>query len=231
MSLIIKMKGKGTILLFLVAVLLPFRSTVAQEWHFGIMATPAISWFKTDISEVRNSGARAGFILNAFLEKNLKDNWYFSGGLAFMNTGARLKYTEPTYFRFPGYTSIIGAGKTIVYNMQYLSAPVEIKIKTPPSGNLVYYGGFGLDPKVVIRGTADIPSIDIEGENARDEIERFNVGYHFTGGLEYETRGSISFILGLAYESNIFDTTKDNDGQVIDRAVQKLIRFIFGIKF
>lgn len=217
--------------IFLMAIMLPAGSIKAQEWHFGILATPAISWFKTDIDEVKNSGARAGFILSAFMEKNLKDNWYFNGGLAFMNTGARLKYTEPTYFRFPGYTSVIGAGKTIVYNMQYLSAPVEIKIKTPPSGNYVYYGGFGLDPKVMIRGTADIPSIQIDGENAKDEIERFNVGYHFTGGLEYETRGSTSFILGLGYESNIFDTTKDNDGQVIDRAVQKLIKFIFGIKF
>lgn len=231
MSLIKKRSGKGKTILFFIAILLSSGSIKAQEWRFGILATPVISWFKTDISEVKNSGARAGFILNAFLEKNLKDNWYFNGGLAFMNTGARLKYTEPTYFRFPGYTSIIGAGKTIVYNMQYLSAPVELKIKTPPSGDFVYYGGFGLDPKVMIRGTADIPSININGENAKNEIERFNVGYHFTGGLEYETRGSTSFILGIGYESNIFDTTKDNDGQVIDRAVQKLFKFIFGIKF
>jgi hypothetical protein len=231
MSLIKKPAGKGKTILFFIAILLSSGSIKAQEWRFGILATPVISWFKTDISEVKNSGARAGFILNAFLEKNLKDNWYFNGGLAFMNTGARLKYTEPTYFRFPGYTSIIGAGKTIVYNMQYLSAPVELKIKTPPSGDFVYYGGFGLDPKVMIRGTADIPSININGENAKNEIERFNVGYHFTGGLEYETRGSTSFILGIGYESNIFDTTKDNDGQVIDRAVQKLFKFIFGIKF
>jgi len=228
---ITKPAGKEKVILFVLALLLPMKSIQAQEWHFGIQAIPVISWFKTDINEVKNSGARAGFIINAFLEKNLKDNWYFNGGLSFMNTGARLKYTEPTYFRFPGYTSVIGAGKTIVYNMQYLAAPVEIKIKTPPSGNFVYYGGFGIDPKVMIRGTADIPSLKINGENAKDEIERFNVGYHFTGGLEYETRGSTSFILGLGYESNIFDTTKDNDGQVIDRAVQKLMKFIFGIKF
>jgi len=219
------------VVIFLIIIMFPSKNILAQEWQFGIQATPVISWFKTDIDEVKNSGARTGFILSAFLEKNLKDNWYFNGGLAFLNTGARLKYTEPTYFRFPGYTSVIGAGKTIVYNMQYLSAPAEIKIKTPPSGNFIYYAAFGLDPKVLIRGTADIPSIEIKGGNAKDEIERFNIGYHLTGGLEYETRGSTSFILGLGYESNIFDTTKDNDGQVIDRAVQKLMKFIFGIKF
>ena len=219
------------VILLLVVLIIPVRGVKAQEWHFGIYTTPVITWFKTDVEEVKNSGARTGFILSAKLEKHLSDNWYFDGGLAFMNASSRLKYTEPTFFRFPDHTAVIGAGSTVVYRMQYLSAPAGIKIKTPPSGNYVYFAEFGIDPKVLIRGTADIPSIDIKGGSARDEIEKFNVGYHLNLGAEYETRGSTAFVLGLGYESNIFDTTKDNDGQVIDRAVQKFLRFIFGIKF
>lgn len=226
------MTRQKTLIVLSGMLLLSLNTVQAQEWNVGIYATPVISWFKTDIDEVKNSGARAGFILGIMLETHLKDNWYFNGGLSFMTSDARLKYLEPTFFRFPGYTSVIGAGEKVIYKIQYLAAPFEIKIKTPPAGTYRnYFATFGLDPKVAIRRAADIPSISIRGEGAKDEIKLFNVGYHLTGGVEFETRGSTSFILGLGYESNIFDSTKDNDGQLIDRAVQKLMKFIFGVKF
>jgi hypothetical protein len=64
-----------------------------------------------------------------------------------------------------------------------------------------------------------------------NEIRRFNVGYHLDGGVDYSIDENISLILGLGYESNIFDITKDNDNQATDRTSQKLLKFIFGINF
>ncbi|OFY67991.1 MAG: hypothetical protein A2Y71_02335 [Bacteroidetes bacterium RBG_13_42_15] len=63
------------------------------------------------------------------------------------------------------------------------------------------------------------------------EIRRFNFAYHFNGGVDYSIDGNTSLILGLGFESNIFDTTKDIDNQPKDRTSQKLLKFIFGINF
>ena len=218
-----------TIFLFLI-VFFSVQTLKAQEYRFGVYAAPLISWFKTDIDEVKNKGARAGFILGISAERHLTDNWHFSTGFAFINSSARLVSSIPSYFRFST-TSIVPAGDPVIYRIQYISIPVGIKIKTSEVGYLTYFAEFGLDPKVVVRGRADIPSINIKGGNAMDEIRRFNFGYHLNGGVDYSIDGSTSLILGLGYESNIFDTTKDIENQPTDRTSQKLLKFIFGINF
>jgi len=203
----------------------------AQEWSFGAYAAPVISWFKSNIDEVENRGARAGFLFSIRAEKHLTENWYFEGGLSLTNTSARLKYNYPSFFRFPGNTSVLDEGSTVVYRIQYLSVPFGIKIKTDGSDEFTYFAGFGIDPKIVVRGVADIPSISVKGEGAMDELDRLNAGYHFDAGLEYAIGPSGALVLGVGYENNIFDSTVDNDGEIADRAVQRFIKFIFGIKF
>jgi hypothetical protein len=64
-----------------------------------------------------------------------------------------------------------------------------------------------------------------------DELDRLNAGYHFDAGLEYPIGASGAIVLGFGYENNIFDSTVDNDGEIADRAVQRFIKFNFGIKF
>lgn len=213
--------------LFFLITLMPSGTLFSQDYRYGVYATPLISWFKTDIEEVKNQGARAGFIFGISTERGLTDNWYFNTGLAFTNSSARLKNINPTIFN----NSVVAAGKPVIYRLQYISVPVGIKIKTSEKGYLTYFAEFGLDPKVVISGRADIPSINIKGERAMNEIRRFNAGYHLDAGVDYLTNGDISLILGLGFESNIFDTTKDITGQPTDRTIQKLLKFIFGINF
>ncbi len=226
-----KLPGLRKIVLLSVIALFPAKLLVAQDYRYGVYAAPVISWFRTDIDEVKNQGARGGFILSISAERYLTDNWHFSTGLAFINSSARLKSSSPTHFRFPDFTSIVAAGDPVIYRIQYISIPVGIKIKTSEAGYLSYFAEFGLDPKVVINGRADIPSINIKGESAMSEIRRFNFAYHFNGGVDYSIDGNTSLILGLGFESNIFDTTKDLDNQPKDRTSQKLLKFIFGINF
>jgi hypothetical protein len=218
-------------IILLAVVIMPVKMLVAQDLRFGIYASPVLCWFNTDIDEVKNQGARAGFIFGVSAEKYLTGNWYFNPGIAFINSSGRLKCTEPSTFRFPDHTSVVGAGDPVVYRIQYLAIPTGIKIKTSDVGYLTYFAEFGLDPKVVVTGKADIPSIDVSWENAMNEIRRFNIGYYLNAGADYSINGSISLILGLGYESNIIDTTIDIDGQPADRTFQKMLKFIFGIKF
>jgi hypothetical protein len=221
---------KRIVLLFILT-LFTGKILFSQDYRYGIYATPLISWFRTDVKDVHNKGARAGFTFNISAERHLTDNWYFNSGLAFTTANARLVSINESLFRFPDKTSMVSAGDPVIYRLQYVSIPVGIKIRTSETGYFTYFAEFGLDPKMVINGRADIPSLNIEGGNAMNEIKRFNFGYHLTGGAEYSLDGISSLILGMGYERNTFDITKDYDAREIDRTFHNLFKFIFGINF
>jgi len=227
---IIKSTERRRVILLLIA-LIQAGVLLAQDYRYGVYTAPVISWFRTDVEDVSNKGARAGFFFSISAERHLTDNWYFSSGLAFTSASSRLVSTYNSFFRFSDHTATIAAGDPVIYRLQYISMPVGIKIKTHETGYFSYFAEFGLDPKVVINGRVDIPSIDIKGKRAMTEIRRFNAGYHFTAGAEYSIDGNTSLILGLGYESSIFDITKDFETLESDRTTQKMLKFIFGINF
>jgi hypothetical protein len=203
----------------------------AQDFRYGIYLSPLISWFRTDIDEVKNEGSRAGINIFVTAEKDLTKSWSFTSGLGYITSGGRLKSSKSEVFRFPDFTSTVAAGEPVIYHLQYITVPVGLRIKTEEIGYLRYFGEFGLDPKVVVSGKADIPSASIKGRSAMTEIRRFNAGFHLMGGIDYSIDGSTSLILGLGFENNFFDITKDVDGQEQDRTSQRLLKFIFGINF
>lgn len=206
-------------------------AALAQDYRYGLYLSPMISWFGTDVDNVSNKGVRAGFGANITAERHLTDNWYFTSGLGFSSVSGRLVNSSPSFFRFPNHTSTIHEGEPVIYKLQYLSIPVGAKIKTTETGYLVYFAEFGLDPKVAVSKRVDIPSIGVDGERASGEIKSLNAGYHLIGGAEYSIDGNASLVLGLGYESNIFDTTRDYEANETDRSTQKMFRFILGINF
>jgi hypothetical protein len=231
MTLVSETRNTAKIIALLAIFILPGRILNAQDYRYGIYVSPLISWFKTNINDVKNEGARAGFDFFITAERNLTRNWSFTNGLGFITSSGRLKSSKPAVFRFPDFTTTIAAGEPVIYKIQYITVPVGLKIKTEEIGYLTYFAEFGLDPKVVVSGKADIPSAHIKGEKAMTEIRRFNMGYHFNGGVDYSIDGNTSLILSLGFENNFFDITKDIDGQETDRTAQRLLKFIFGVNF
>lgn len=223
-------RWKGAIVL-IVFLVLSGKIADAQDYRFGVYLSPVISWFNTDIDEVRNQGARPGFNFNVSAAKYLSERFFASGGVSFISSSGRLVSSIPSFFRFPDHTVTIAANNPVVYRLQYLSIPVGIKYKTYEMGLFSYWGEIGLDPKVVVGGRVDIPSLDVKGEKAMTEIRRFNMGYHLNAGIDYSIDGNISVVLGLGFENNFFDVTRDVSEQENDRTTHRLLKFIFGINF
>lgn len=222
---------KKTILWFTLLLLTATPAIKAQDYRFGVYASPLISWFSPDVSKIDNEGARAGFSFSFMYERMFTDNYSLVAGVNLISSGGRLAGREKFTFEFPSFTRQIGADTSIIYRIQYFSVPVGLKLKTNEIGNLTYFADFGLDPKMAVRGRVDIPAIDIEGERAMSEIKRFNFGWHINAGIEYELGVETSAVLGLGFENNFFDVTKDNRDQPKDKTSQKMLRFIFGVNF
>lgn len=222
---------KKIILSFSLILLIATTVGKAQDYRFGIYASPMISWFSPDVSEISNEGARAGFSFSFMYERMFTDNYSLVAGVNLISSGGRLAGREKFTFEFPSFTRQIGADTSIIYRIQYFSVPVGLKLKTNEIGYLTYFADFGVDPKMAVRGRVDIPAIDIEGERAMSEIKRFNFGWHINAGIEYALGLETSAILGLGFENNFFDVTKDNRDQPKDKTSQKMLKFIFGVNF
>lgn len=216
------------------AILLIFLTSVttrAQNIKFGVFADPLISWFSSDTKETVNDGARAGFNFGFTFNKYFSDNYSFSTGISIMNAGGRLANADTIELVFNNFNTEVPSGKPVIYRIQYLCVPLGLKFETNQIGYLRFFTDIGIDPKLVIGGKADIVSAGIKGESALNELRTFNLAYHIMAGVGYSLGGNTELVLGLGFENNFVDITKDINLQPDDRISQNILRFRFGVNF
>jgi len=219
------------IILILLLVLGSATLSAQQRIGFGIHADPSVNWFSTDISQVRYNGARAGFNFGLTYNKYFAPNYSFSTGISLMRTGGRLVSSDTTTMEFSNSRLKVLPGNPVEYKIQYLVIPIGLKLQTNQIGYLTFFSDLGLDPKIAISRKADIPSLNISGENANNEINLFNLSYHITAGIEYSLGGSTALVLGLNFDNNFLDATTDNGNPRTDKVSQKILSFRFGVNF
>ena len=206
-------------------------SNAQQAISFGVHADPVISWFSTDISKVKNDGARPGFNFGLTFNSYFTKNYSFSTGITLMHTSGRLVSTDTLFLKFTNSNVKVLPGKQVVYKIQYLAVPIGLKLQTNQIGYLTFFTDLGFVPKVAISRRADLPYLSISGENALNELNIFNLSYHITGGFEYSLGGSTALVFGIDFDDNFLDITKDPRTNSKDIASQKLLSFRFGVNF
>jgi hypothetical protein len=227
---IFKSGGKKNTLI-LVLIFFSIVSNAQQRISLGIHADPLLSWFSTDIRQVQNNGARAGFSFGLTYNKYFTPNYSFSTGISLMRAGGRLVSSDTTVLEFSKSKVTLLPGNPVVYKIQYLVVPIGLKLQTNQIGYVTYFTDLGLDPKIVISRKADIPSQNITDENASNELRLFNLSYHVTAGIEYSMGGSTALVFGLNFDNNFLDITKDNGSQPADKVSHKILSFRFGVNF
>src|SRR5664279_68876 len=198
---------------------------------FGIHADPVISWFSTDISQVKNNGARPGFNFGLTFNNYFTRNYSFSTGISLLNAGGRLVSSDTTVLKFTNSSVKVLPGNQVIYKLQYLTIPIGLKLQTNQIGYVTFFSDLGFVPKIAISRRADIPSLNISGENALNELRMINLSYHITGGIEYSLGGSTALSFGIDFDNNFLDITNDTGKKLKDIVSQKILSFRFGINF
>jgi hypothetical protein len=230
------LKSNNSFKTYLICVLLIVSAQVnmvhAQDKiSFGVHADPVISWFSSDVKQVRNNGARPGFSFGLTYNRYFAPNYSFSTGISLLSTSGKMVSSDTTVMDFSNFKSKILPGNTVVYKIHYLAIPVGLKLQTNQIGYLTFFTDLGFVPKLVINRKIDIPSLSISGENGSNVLRMFNLSYHITGGIEYSLGGSTALQFGLDFDNNFLDLTKDNGKPRNDRVSQKIISFRFGVNF
>lgn len=205
------------------------------DYNFGIHVNPLVGWFGCDVRSVENAGSKAGVNVGVDFNSYFADNYAFSTGISLISTGGKLVYGDTTSFTlFSGSQSeetTIPANRPIVYRVQYLSVPLGLRFRSTQIGYVTFFANVGVDPKVVVGRKVDIPILNVEREKASEELRLFNMGYHINGGIEYSVGGNTSMLVGLGFENNFFDVTKDINRQPRDRITHRLLSLQLGVIF
>jgi hypothetical protein len=202
--------------------------------NFSIHFDPLISWFSTDSYDTRSDGVIPGFNFGVSYNKYFSSNYSFSSGINISRAGGRLINRETSRFEVKNYYNTIltvEAGEAITYRITYLSVPLGLKLQTNQAGFGRFFTDVGFDPKIVVGARADIPSLNIKEGNATRELNFFNMSFHVIAGFEYPLSGSNALIIGMGFENNIFDVTRDNGNQPSNVVSQKMVSFRIGMTF
>ena len=158
---------------------------------FGIHFDPLISWFSTYSYDTRNDGVVPGFNFGISYNRYFSPNYSFSSGINIINAGGRLISREITHFELKNYNHdilTVQPGEAITYRITYLSVPLGLKLQTNRIGYGRFFTDIGFDPKIVIGGRADIPSLNIKGGNAYAGTESIQPFISYNGGYGISSR-------------------------------------------
>jgi hypothetical protein len=221
----IAMSKKILILPILLSVF--FSSTFGQKMRFGIITSPAISWFNTDVTRIEGDGSKFGFNIGLMVDKYFAEHYAITSGLTIRSIGGILKYKEEKTLESSSENFVLPPNSRVQYNLQYLHVPWGLKFKTTEIGYATFYAELGLDAMINIKARATVKDSDISQVGVNKEINMFYMGYHFAGGMEYNLVGNTSLMVGISYMNGFTDITQKSDERTLMHAFELRLGIIF----
>ena len=202
----------------------------SQGVRMGVVASPQVSWLKSDVGSVKSDGSVMGFNFGLMSDFFFAERYSISTGLYINNTGGNLQYDSTGIQTSDGNINL-PLESSIRYHLQYIEVPLVFHLESNKIGYFVYHAQFGLTNQIRIGATGDINSLDdtkdVDGVGIKEEIGLFNVGYNIGGGVNYYFSKNTALSLSLIYTNGFIDLTKESDDNVSLRSVALRIGIIF----
>ncbi len=192
-------------------------STVsAQEFRFGLTASPVFDWARVDGELYENVGTKLGFQYGLLFDQTIGsvERYAFSTGIVINYVNVGISSTDTA--------NDISAEWTA--RSQYIEIPLTIRLRTNEVNYFSYYGQFGLTPGVCIKSRGDLIENDVpvyEDVNLRDkdnltdsQYQLFNVSLTLGIGAEYSIAENTNIIGGIFFQNgfaNIIDDDVDDN--------------------
>lgn len=211
-------------ILFVIFLMLGIGALHAQGIRFGIIANPEVSWMGADIKSIDNSGTRLGFNAGMTMENYFADNYAFVTGISICGEGGKLTYSQDSLvYSVHGNQISIPEGSKVSYKLQYVEIPIGLKFKSNEIGYVTFFAKLGFTGQINIKASATDSQKNLEDDNISDEINLFNLGYHFGGGIEYSLGANTALVAGITYTNGFLDiTTRSKDKVTLNKVALHL---------
>jgi hypothetical protein len=174
--------------------------------RLGAHIDPIFSWFSSKTSKIEKDGARPGYNGGLIVEFYFAPNYAFVSGLNLTQLGGNLLYKEETDISTgEGVHVILPPHTSVAFNINYLTVPMALKLKSNEIGYFTYYAELGFSPEVNIGSRATSTGGALHKDNVSKEINAFNISYFFGGGIEYNIGGQTSLVAGIFFNNGFGD--------------------------
>ena len=196
-------------LVLFVVILLTITRVYSQGFEIAVYTEPQFSWIGSDGSEIVNDGSILN--LNTGIEFNMyfMESYAFTLGLTMNNSGGNLLYNEDISFGEQGNFLLVNAGSIAKLNLQYITIPLGLKLKSEELGYTSFYFHGGLIPMMKLKANITTESLDHKF-NISPNINFFNVNYFAEAGIEFRLAGNTALIAGLKWSAGFTDVTSND---------------------
>ena len=214
--------------LIIVLAMLSLTSVVYSQKRFNLtfLASPQVSWLKSDSKEIRGDGGFLGFGYGVESDFFLgSENYAVTTGMTVSTTGGSLVYRQPVTIG----GVMLRAGTKVNYYITNLEFPLALKMRTRDFNRYRYYAQFGFTNWFNIKTKATSSDQSFEKEIIKNEIRFYNIGLNVGAGLEYDLGHGNALTGGLVYSNGFTDATTNrsiNDATTI-KALRLRVGFVF----
>ncbi len=196
------------------------KSSFAQDseknFHFGLKATPSVSWFTSSDKKLSNDGVKFGFGYGLITEFAFSKNYAFSTGLEILNAGGKLAFPKsPDSTYYPVVNEDVTPNRTDTfllqsrsYRIRYVNVPLLLKLKTNQIGAMTYFGQFGFDVSFKWKAMCDDDGYYIGSQpttrkdvDISEDINFIRLALNVGLGAEYNLSGSTSLVFSVNYNN------------------------------
>lgn len=174
--------------------------------RLGAHIDPVFSWFSPKTSHIEKDGARLGYNGGLIVEYYFAPNYALVTGLNLTQLGGNLLYNEEVDITTgEGDHVILPPQTSVAFNVNYITIPMALKLKSNEIGYLTYFAELGFSPQVNIGSRASSTGGALEKDNVSKEINAFNVSFFFGGGIEKNIGGQTSLMGGIFFNNGFGD--------------------------
>ncbi|MDB0025056.1 PorT family protein [Flavobacteriales bacterium] len=199
-----------------------------QGFKMGLALEPNMAWMNSRDYEHITDGVRGHFGYQFMADIMFSETYAIGTGLHVFRTGSQVEYWEQT-----SQDSLSKVSRD--FNNQYVELPLTFKMRTKEIGYSTYFGRFGAGLGLNTRREVDesryvgyqrtdgwqpvdnpsIPAPDLE---AGDHTKLFRASMIVGLGVERRIAGNSSLVVGVTYNSALFNTHKNVEVVKVDAA-------------
>ncbi|MBN1118319.1 MAG: PorT family protein [Bacteroidales bacterium] len=196
-------------ILIILGLFLTVFLSAQEHLKFGVFIDPQICWFSPDARTVKSEGTTFGINGGLVMDKYFAKNYAFSTAIGIGTQGGKLLYDEGLNLQVYDKVDSLPAGTTVEYNLQYITVPLGLKLKSNQMGYTTLFVNIGLTNQVNVKAKATSDNNNgLEDDSIKDEIGIYNLSYHFGAGFEYALGEDTALTIGALYHNGFLDVTK-----------------------
>jgi len=199
----------------------------SQSTKFGIFVDPQFTWLNVQSRTVDNDGMKFGIRGGLIIDKYFQENYAISTGLSLGTQGGSLIYTNASQIKVYNEIDTLPPGTTVDYNLNYITVPLSLKLKTNQIGYFSYFAELGFINQFNIKATASSSDGSLDKDEIKKEVFFYNLAYHFGIGLEYAIGEDTAILFGIDYQNGFIDITENKDAKVHSRILALRVGVIF----